>query len=697
MFTVLIAEKQHIDAIKEDNQLFFEPFLENKKLAFCEWNPMGENLKDSLPDLFDVVGRVKNWRAIIINPVNGELIKARNPFDIVDPISLNSLTMPKWEPDSSANVDEWENEWKDYFNSLTKQKEEIYKKALSYPLVKLSTWLCYRPEDYILNDVSERKGVEDWALERIGRDEVKPSVKLEILEREQSKREIRLKEIIRKEFVADNYLNVTYPMELHCISIRTANSNFFDPSTYWNIHSDFEYSKFADRNMYFDKMRFMVFDLLPKTHKSYRTDYIRFLASVLVIATNPIPGSTMQARRLYQLDTQSDDSPLCTLVTSYDKKLAETALVIDNEIDKIRSEIPENLTDKEVEEIVSSPRDVDVEVDDVYDTDKIYSEYDFGLFYDYPENEDTKWDKHYSTSKEELEYLMRQQSRSIRKSVAQAKISSKIIDIDASRITPRLTSYQIDDIQDFTDNVENEMVNAIPPDFTNMERYEEELEESQNNVKKAIEHRMSKNTVLILSFVFICALMMSCIPFFIMNLKMFSATLSLIGTLCFSLFIVMIIKLFLLRRTLIKAIKEYNKTVRGIIEDVKQSMSNFSDYLSASCNVRRGYAVINDSKKNIDVYTKRIRIRIKHQEDIHKKRAILKEHYSDYFGDNRYVDKLMATPYDYDFDQKMEFAYPAPFLAGDYRQIEFFSAGNYVEVPSSYITSILVRMEGIYE
>jgi hypothetical protein len=57
----------------------------------------------------------------------------------------------------------------------------------------------------------------------------------------------------------------------------------------------------------------------------------------------------------------------------------------------------------------------------------------------------------------------------------------------------------------------------------------------------------------------------------------------------------------------------------------------------------------------------------------------------------------MSRPYDYDFDQKTEYAYPAPFLAGDSRQIEFISSGNFVTVPSSYVTRISVRMEGIYE
>ena len=111
----------------------------------------------------------------------------------------------------------------------------------------------------------------------------------------------------------------------------------------------------------------------------------------------------------------------------------------------------------------------------------------------------------------------------------------------------------------------------------------------------------------------------------------------------------------------------------------------------------RGYAVQNYAQKNQDEYTKSLRIRRKHQEDIRRRRAYLAEGYGDYFGDRSFCDETMCRPYDYDFDQTTEFEYPAPFLAGDHRQVEFITAGNFVTVPSSYVTRILVRMEGIYE
>ena len=693
LFTVLIAEKEHIDAIQKKNRLFFEPFLESKELAFCHWNTEGQSLSDAVPGLMDAVGRQKKWRAVIINPCSGELLKTRNPFDIVDYSALQSLIVPSMQLESE---DSWEGEWKSYYESLTMIKEEMFKSALAYPLQKLSTWLCYQQEDFILNEVQEKQDVHDWALERVGRDVLRASERLEIMEREQYRCEMRMKELIRREFSAGHGLNIAYPTELQCISLRTAESNFFDPDSYWNVRSENEYSLFADRNMYFDKMRFMVFDLLPSTHRDYRTDYIRFLASILIFASNQVPGSAMQPRQLYKFEVETDDTPLWTLVTSYDRKLAATLENIETEMDKIRSEIPGNLTDKDVETLLATPRDVAVVLDESCNPNKVYADKDYGFFYDQPENEFHKWNRSYDVSKTALSYIVKQQSRAIRKSVGQAKLSSAILDIDVSR----LTQFQIEDIKEYTDNLENEMIESIPADITDMSRYTDRLEEDSKNVKKIIRRRMSRNTTFVLSATIIGLYLLCFLPFIFLNgdsPKMMTTAITVTGVMIGLLVAIMVITLFFLRVTIKNAVRNYNNTAHDIINEILASLKSFSKYLSASCNVRRGHAVQNYANKNVDEYTMSLRIRQKHIEDIQKQRAYLAEEYRDYFGDKSFCDETMARPYDYDFEQRIEYDYPAPYLAGDTRQIEFISSGNYVTVPSSYIKTISVRMEGIYE
>ena len=141
MFTVLIAEKPYIDAIRLENKLFFEPFLENKELAFCAWNPQGQNLMDSVPDLIDTVGRKKEWKAIILHNCTSEQAKQRNPFDVVDCSELKDLTMPSQNPMAGQDWDDWEKSWQSYYSLLISNKEEIYKRSLELPLQKLTLQL----------------------------------------------------------------------------------------------------------------------------------------------------------------------------------------------------------------------------------------------------------------------------------------------------------------------------------------------------------------------------------------------------------------------------------------------------------------------------------------------------------------------------------------------------------------------------
>ena len=696
MFTVLIAEKEHIDAIRQENKLFFEPFLESKELAFCYWNPEGQSLNDSVPGLLDAVGRKKEWRAVIINNSTAATLKTRNPFDVVDHSALASLAAPERQPLPEQPLGQWEDAWKDFFEKQYQCKEAVYQDALERPLQKLATWLCFKPEDYILNEVQEKQDAHDWALEEISRESIKASVKLEQLEREQYKRALRKKESLRRAFVAETTLNIANPSEVHCISLRTAESSFFDPDPHWNIRHESEYSAFADRNMYFDKMRFMVFDLLPQTHRNYRTDYIRFLATVLIYISNQVPGSAMQARRLYQLETDTDDTPLCTLVTSYDRKLAATTEVIESEMEKIRSEIPGELTDKVVEALFCTPTDVSVLLDESCDPEKVYADKDYGLCFDSPTNEYNKWTHDYHTSTKELAYIIKQQNRSVRKSVQQMYAASEVTDVNISRLTP----LQIDDVRDYTDNAEDEMVASIPSDLTDMSQYTERLAEESEKVKKVISRRMRKKTTVAIGTACLGLFALCFLPFLFDNngsAKTVTTAILLCGAMMFALAVVMVVALFIMRSTVINAVRGYNNAAHDVMNDIYSSLRRFSQYLSASCNVRRGHAVQNYAEQNVDEYTKSLRIRKKHLEDIRKTRACLAEGYQDYFGDRSYCDETMARPYDYDFDQRTEYAYPAPFLAGDCRQIEFISSGNFVTVPSSYVTRISVRMEGIYE
>lgn len=704
MFTVLIAEKKYIDAIRLDNKLFFEPYLSKKDYGFCEWKPEGRTLEESVPDLPNVVARKKDWRAVIIHSATPDQFTKQNPFDLVDNSSVEECLKPEEKPEEKASWADWINSWKKYYQDITPLKEKMFRNAFEFPLQRLATWLCFKPADFVLQDVSEKQDAVDWAIEQIEKDErdkdrefVKQNAELEKLELAQSRLELRMKENLRREFVNSRSINICYPAEICCISERVTEYGFFNPGAYWNDHSTFDYSSFVDRNMYFDKMRFMVFDIFPETHREFKTDKLRFLNAIMIFITNPLPSSAMQPRRLYVLESENDETSLYTLITSFDKKLQATSEEIDGEIEIIKSQMPGELTDREVETLLCTPEFVPVTLDQSCNPDDLFAGDQYGLADRCPDDEFGVWSSEVRRAKKELAYIVKQQERSLRKSITKLNLQSEVNGKDISR----LTSFQTDDVREFTENAEDEMVKGLPPDFSKLSEFSEAVSEKEAGVKRVLERRMTKKMTIILGAVCLVLFLLSLVPMIVGNIGVNAITVNtamiFIGSFLGVMGVIMFVSLFFLRLPLKEAVRDFNEQMRETLNTILDGMKRHAKFLSSVCNVRRGHTIIQYTEKNVDDYTKSIRIRKKHQEDLRKKRAYLIESYGDFVLDETYCDETMSNPYDYDFGKKVEYEYPAPFLAGNFRQIEFLMHGNYIAVPSSFVTSLLLRVEEIYD
>jgi hypothetical protein len=178
-------------------------------------------------------------------------------------------------------------------------------------------------------------------------------------------------------------------------------------------------------------------------------------------------------------------------------------------MEKIRSEIPGELTDKAAEALFCTPKDVAVLLDDSCDPEKVFAEKDYGLFFDSPENEHHKWNRDYNTSKKALAYIAKQQSRSVRKSVSQMHLSSEITDVNISRLTP----LQVDDIREYTNAAEDTMVASIPSDLTDITAYTKRMAKASEEVKKTISRRMTRKTGVILTAICLGLFLICFLPF----------------------------------------------------------------------------------------------------------------------------------------------------------------------------------------
>ena len=114
MFTVVIAEKEHIDNIQE-YKVFLKPFIDDARVEFCEWRPEENSLADSVPHLEQTVARHSKWRAIVLCDESG--LEKKNPFELVE------FTPPVFTPLSEEeDEDEVVAHRRRYLEQLQKEK-----------------------------------------------------------------------------------------------------------------------------------------------------------------------------------------------------------------------------------------------------------------------------------------------------------------------------------------------------------------------------------------------------------------------------------------------------------------------------------------------------------------------------------------------------------------------------------------------
>ncbi len=159
MFTVVIAQKEHLDNIQE-NMVFLEPFIDKRNVAFCEWKTDEQSLMESVPKLEQTVSRRDTWRAVIV--CGDEGLHQKNPFDLVNfkaPVRTFD-TAPMDEPESDevtgkakdVNLDEvtdvtsniLDERLNRYLRELKKAKFAAFEQAVRNPLTRLVTYRANR-------------------------------------------------------------------------------------------------------------------------------------------------------------------------------------------------------------------------------------------------------------------------------------------------------------------------------------------------------------------------------------------------------------------------------------------------------------------------------------------------------------------------------------------------------------------------
>ena len=659
VFTVVVTQQEHLDSIQE-YKAFLKPFLDNAHIAFCRWQPEGEDLRQAVPELYDTVSRHERWRMILVCDEEG--LAQKNPFDIVH----------HQDPAREPGMEDAE-----YMALRRQARFASYEQAAQKPMVRLMTWLCQQP----LVTAGENP-LQEWDPE--------------YLEFGEYLAQARYKAQLRQQILGDYIPQINLPAEIICVAKRCFDQEEHDIGSSWSLHTHTQYSRFYEWNLYYDKMRYLLFDILPKSHRNHTFDYIRFLYALMVLAENEIPLASLNQNRVYALDCQNDEQALRAVLGKYDAMLAVTQEEIQRKIRKLKGGEKPRLSDRDARAIFCSNVTIPVATSQDFDHSTLYVPGDeLGLSTNCPRNEADAWDTGYQGSKRALGRYMKMPRRALKKNSADLH-RMNVADLDTAG---QLNEFQLEDVSDFVGEEELRMVGTPTSDLYDVDRYLKEMETQNKRINTIIERRMTKRWTVTLGLVALLCYLIGFIPMFLSNMDaqdgtLFSLLFMAAGGVLLAVLAVAV--LWCLKRPLKVAYSDYNGIMKGIVNDVEGSLTQYSKYLSHACNMMRGSSVLNFRKDVESPEAAQIRVLKKHETDILCVREELHEIFGSFLPEGKPdLDDVEAYPHD--FFRPQDFAYPMPYSADQRTQIEFFQSGNLVQIPVDFIKAMRIRREELHD
>ena len=654
MYTVVIAEQTHLDCI-EEYHLFLAPLLKNNNAVFCAWDPAGQTLSECVPELRKALAKGDKWRAVIV--ADNVCQKRKNPFDRVQHRD------PEWDP---ALSDE------DNRAARLEARRASLRLAAQQPLARLAAHLADFP---LVTEGNRELMSED------------PDFR-DYLELETYKRQLQ------KEICAGEPADFQRPAEILCLARRTHESEEYDIQTSWKPHHDLQYSRFAEYNLYYPRMRYLLFDVLPTNHRDYRFDNVRFLFALILLAGNDLPRDALQPNRVYTVDCENDDERLSKLLQNYDDRLLATEQMLRSEIDILKRVEPEKMTDREVAQTFCMPTSISLRTEQSFDESPLYVRLErFGLFSDVPADERTVWRGEQRTSRHTLTQLLRQPAKSIAAAVSDVRIQCE--DTSGSEQIHLLDELQVNDFREYLSGQETACIDGRPESLADTSRYRAQADKAAEGIEKKLDTRMTRKTFLIALIAVMAAYAVGFAPMLLTgrpSVLMLIAALAALALLAVAALICLVYQ----RQQLRGHLRGYNDAMRAISASVHGNLERYAGYLSHVCSLMKGNALNNNLCEDPDELQRRCKIYQKHVADIRELREEWGLTFSQFLqpGQERNVE---ATPFAFDFHVPANYEYPVCSGEPNTARVEFLQEGNDILLPVDFIRRISLRREELYD
>lgn len=737
MFTVIFADTETIKLF-EETKMFFGPLYDSEQITFCEWDKSAPSFDRMVQGLSEKIEFQKEWRAVVLYDDGFE---KHNPFDFTG----------YSEPYYSDAKRDW-----DYYKNRRAARLGAYEKAVSNPLVKLSTALCgiqgvrevlagdeYQSLlsgelttcEYMLKKQLEALDCSKTAarFDRYQREDLRRYVAEENVDRliscirernvqgitemisdtqilgfirfigndpiyyDPEYTECLIEDSKKRELrtaLADNFsMKDKLPSEVICISPRTFDFESIKPDIKWKEKDELSSSRFADFNLYVDNMKFIVFDIIAKDNAGYRFDYIKFMALVLVMANNELPSGYVTHNNVYRAELDFDDRIVERMCERYISKLKATQILLKEISIELDRNKEDSVDSDTAQRLFESDIHIPVSIPPEHSESELYAKYkSIGLSSDCPVDEEHFWSGQYRNIIKRFIRYLREPRRAVKTAVSEGLRKSNYIYDDRTLL---LSEDQIDDVKFHIAELEQKMVEATTTKLYDTKKFTDELQKADKVVKRGIEQRMTKRKTVTVALIAVLAYFIGFLPLVfsaVNSIKSFVFSLAVTSIVMGIFLIIGFITLFFLRRKLVNRFKHFNYVMSGICSRIRDSLVGFSTYITHVCNLMRDFSVL---KKHDSEVAKTKKILVYHNMKLEEQVKEAYEMFSQYVDFNK-VSVKEAEPYDYDYTKLADYRFEMPGVFTK-KKIKFLQLGSEVTVPVDYINAVTLTREELYD
>lgn len=653
MLTVIITNDKSAAFIKK-YYTFFETHVNSGKIAFCYWNEYGTDYKSALPQLSNIVRGHVHWRAVVALPVN----------ETVEEKQAQKFQSTKQNP----------------YDFLENAEENPPVEESRIPLIRLAQMLGGIPlvnRTYITKEVKKEDG--SIVYEPVLRESK------EELEKQQAEWD-RLE--AKYSFINDK------PDSLFMIMgriPRTIEIPFITDKEMME-RREIDYSRFWSRNRYPAKTRFLVKDCVPRGHAHYGDQIFEFWMTVLTFCLNDNPIGSIEAYKLYTIQTKVNKRGVQELLSKYYNRLSRIRYTAVSTIAQMKEELQASDDSVELDGYTMS---IPVNYH-LYEDPELYLSSDkIGLANDCPIEEVPWLERVVKQSKEAFQRLLLIPRVALDKACNMARLYSRL----PHNEYVSLNEYQLEQLETQLEELEIKVLTFNTYYSFPIQKYKNDMDRAYRSARTTMRKRMTRKLTIGAGVMVGLIYLIGFIPEWINNYIHESTNSTLIGFSMLGVAVLAItgmVTLICYRKSVKNKISNYNGVVSNALMEMQDSAAKFQDYLTSLCTYMRGRSMVDSLKKKFVKTTEGISILDGHKTHIDAQLRVIKGWMSDFDmtlipDDGSYVSDY----FNFDIPPKENEAYNIQL--GDYQLDILAQDGSVAMAPYPFLSDLEIKREEIFE